>query len=176
MAGDDCQMAYCQAELYVEYMTFARRAGGRAEDAGRLCRQPDHGRGDPPRAGHLAGGVRARLPGLLKKLGGRLCRCSRSCPRRVSRNWRRPSAGGPGRRRRRPAGLRLSLPRGGEGGAGDGPEGAGDRAEGIRWRLTSLARLRVDGRRGRSEAMAALEACLDRKGPSPLVLQTCWPR
>ena len=44
-SSDDWTLAYCQAELYAEYMLATVRRRRDRENAGGLCRQPDHARG-----------------------------------------------------------------------------------------------------------------------------------
>ena len=64
MDGDECQLAYCQSELYVEYMLALGGSECTEEDGGGLRGGSLDGSGHPQGVRHLPGGIRARLHGL----------------------------------------------------------------------------------------------------------------
>ena len=64
MDGDECQLAYCQSELYVEYMLALGGSDALKKMVAAYAENPVDRRGHPQGVRHLAGGIRARLHGL----------------------------------------------------------------------------------------------------------------
>ena len=166
MDGDECQLAYCQSELYVEYM-LSLGGSDAQEDGGGLRGGSRDGGGHPQGVRHVAGGIRAGLQGISPPADRRHARTGGGGEREVDELEKA--------HRQQPedaeAAARLALAylqRGAK------KEAADLAAEALKLQpkqqLATYVQVRLQKAGTPKEAMAELEGCLDRKAPEPLVL------